>query len=233
MPGHPIAPAEEKQVQDDVTKLEELVQSHDVIFMLTDSRESRWLPTLLAARYNRLLINVALGFDTFMVMRHGIRLAGTPNLSCYFCQDVVAPTDSLSDRTLDEQCTVTRPGLAAMSSALAVELVVSVLQHSQRGAALPDSSGGTENRLAQTVPHQIRGFLSNFQFISLLGQPYPNCTACSDKVLAAYAENGFKFLKLVFADPHYLSKVTGLQEMLEGVDALVFTDSDSDGWCET
>ena len=53
------------------------------------------------------MINAALGFDTFMVMRHGIRKkTDTPEkvtlnsetvqipgnqLGCYFCNDVVAP----------------------------------------------------------------------------------------------------------------------------------------------
>lgn len=47
MPGHPVI--SESQVLSDIEKITQLIGSHDVIFLLMDSRESRWLPTLLGA----------------------------------------------------------------------------------------------------------------------------------------------------------------------------------------
>jgi ubiquitin-like modifier-activating enzyme ATG7 len=109
MPGHAIGNNEEavKDVISDLEKLEELIKEHDVIFLLTDSRESRWLPTVIAAAHNKICLTIALGFETFLVMRHGLSQdthdpkVNGDRLGCYFCNDVVAPRDSLSDRTLD------------------------------------------------------------------------------------------------------------------------------------
>lgn len=55
MPGHPVSAQEESNVLDDCRQLQELVNSHDVIFLLTDTRESRWLPTLLSASANKVV----------------------------------------------------------------------------------------------------------------------------------------------------------------------------------
>jgi hypothetical protein len=40
-------------------------------------------------------MNAALGFDTFLVMRHGARAATLlgNRLGCYYCNDIVAPAD--------------------------------------------------------------------------------------------------------------------------------------------
>lgn len=45
MPGHAVINEEESM--EAFEKLRKLVYEHDVIFLLTDSRESRWLPALL------------------------------------------------------------------------------------------------------------------------------------------------------------------------------------------
>ena len=53
MPGHPVPSQEEQNVLDDCRRLHDLVDSHDAVFLLTDTRESRWLPTLLCANANK------------------------------------------------------------------------------------------------------------------------------------------------------------------------------------
>ena len=74
MPGHPVSETTEPEVRAAFEKLRELIALHDLIFLLMDSRESRWLPSLLAASMpEKLVVNAALGFDTYLVMRHGVR----------------------------------------------------------------------------------------------------------------------------------------------------------------
>ena len=48
------------------------MSEHDVLFLLLDSREARWLPTVLANKYDKACITVGLGFDSFVIVRHGV-----------------------------------------------------------------------------------------------------------------------------------------------------------------
>ncbi|SCW03872.1 LAFE_0H00892g1_1 [Lachancea fermentati] len=228
MIGHPVS-QEEKQ-RSDYEQLKELIDNHDVIFLLMDSRETRWLPTVLAYAANKIVINAALGFDSYLVMRHGHYTGDDKKqrLGCYFCQDIVAPSDSLTDRTLDQMCTVTRPGVALMAAAQAVELLVSILQHPQKHST--QASDG----ILGDIPHQIRGFLSEFKTLQLETPAYEFCSACSCLVIEEFKSRGWEFVKQALNNYKYVEEVCGLtnvqleaEKMAENV--LVDWKDDEDG----
>jgi len=221
MAGHPITDLDRTKAE--YEKLKELIESHDAIFLLMDTRESRWLPTVMGKAASKIVMNAALGFDTFVVMRHGVSIAENPEseLGCYFCNDVVAPADSLKDQTLDQQCTVTRPGIAAIASALLVELLVSILQHPS-GAAAPAPTSSMEDRGEHPlglVPHQIRGFLSTFSTMSISGKSYNCCSACSDRIVDAYNADGWDFVQKALNEKGYVEELSGLTEVQRAAEA--------------
>lgn len=212
MIGHPIV--DEKAEQLAYKQLVELMQEHDVIFLLMDSRETRWLPTVLGNAYNKIVINAALGFDSYLVMRHGNYLGNAQQrLGCYFCQDVVVPTDSLKDKTLDQMCTVTRPGVAMLAASQAVEILVSLLQSKERA----DISTNEETCLG-AIPHQIRGFLHTFSNVKLETPAYEHCSACSKPVVDEYIQSGWEFVKMSLNDPEYIESLSGLAEVKKNID---------------
>ncbi|TRM69789.1 hypothetical protein BD626DRAFT_18463 [Schizophyllum amplum] len=238
MPGHPVPEAEVDKAKKALSELTELVKSHDVIFLLMDSRESRWLPTVLGSLYNKMVINAALGFDTFLVMRHGPRATahaehisktgkGTKRLGCYYCNDIVAPGDSLTDRTLDQMCTVTRPGLAPIASASAVEMLMSMLMHpdgihapAPPAAAFSQTMTGNLGAdegagILGLVPHQLRGFLASFRNMGITGEAYDRCTGCSEKMLTQFESDPVGTVINACNDTKYLEKVTGLDKLYE------------------
>jgi ubiquitin-like modifier-activating enzyme ATG7 len=59
MPGHPIPSndAALSQAKADIKKLEKLFDEHDAVFLLMDSRESRWLPTVLGAAKGKVCLS--------------------------------------------------------------------------------------------------------------------------------------------------------------------------------
>jgi len=217
MPGHCL------EKTSDLQKIEELIENHDVIYLLTDTRESRWLPTLLSTYHKKMCINVALGLDTFLVCRQG----NMPKFGCYFCNDVVAPDNSMKERTIDQQCTVTRPGLSPIAASLAVELMVSLLHHPQRHYADVESS----HELGKIIPHQIRGSIHTFSMLTPTTSPsFEYCTACSVKILKEYSNHRMNFISKVCSTDGraYLEEVTGLIEFREKADAVDFDCWDDD-----
>jgi len=253
MPGH-LAPRAEgdpgsasawAEAEAGVGRLQELVGAADVVMLLTDTRESRWLPSLLCAASEappKLAVTAALGFDTFVVMRHGVRDAPTREthgvhdaqdtpaavaapppvrLGCYFCSDVVAPGDSTADRALDQQCTVARPGLAPIASALAVELAAAVLAHPAGPAAPPPADDALASSLPLgPAPHMLRGRLGGgFSQVPMVGPASAVCTACSPPVVAAFKAGGVAWVLQALSDRAVLEGVAGLTALHAAMDA--------------
>uniref|UniRef100_A0A182RPJ7 Autophagy-related protein 7 n=1 Tax=Anopheles funestus TaxID=62324 RepID=A0A182RPJ7_ANOFN len=242
MPGHPIGHGDAvAETRDILSKLVSLIKDHDVIYLLTDSRESRWLPTLLGAFFNKYVINAALGFDSYLVMRHGktgdnintenygsscpvgFRKIDSCDLGCYFCNDIVAPGNSMKDRTLDQQCTVTRPAVSNMASALAVELMVSLIQHRNPPAfyRIPKSDPLCREQepdgLLGIIPHSIRGNIATLQSMITATERYTNCVACSGSVLERYASSKDDFIINVINGTESLETVAGLNKMMSSI----------------
>jgi len=195
MPGHSDTAEAIQQATD---TLDALVQECDVVYLLTDTRESRWLPTVMAARYNKPLINAALGLDSWLVMRHGGDVSQESNThGCYFCNDIVAPENSTKNRTLDQQCTVTRPGLAPIAASMAVEMMVAMMHHPQKQAAPAPRQGSTFGQTVTNsdgsntgalgaIPHQVRGSLMSFTMMCPSVPAFKHCTGCSPAIVNAY-----------------------------------------------
>jgi hypothetical protein len=118
----------------------------------------------------------------------------------------MGPSNSQRDRTLDQQCTVTRPGLAQIASGLAVELMVALLHSPRRQrtpALLPPllapsdrGSGGGGNKRGEEneggeeecepLPHMIRGVLGSFSQVNPVCSAFQHCTACSPAIVRKY-----------------------------------------------
>lgn len=213
MPGHVTGL---ENIEETFPRLEELIDTHDVVFMLTDSRESRYLPSLMTAVASRaekspLGITVALGYDSFVVMTQTYKEAKS---ACYFCNDVTAPVDSVSNRSLDRQCTVTRPGLSGMASSIAVEMIASLSQHPD-GFACRDR---TERSHLGKIPSQLRGYMADFQVLCLESEPFNNCICCSPSVVDLYKSDPLVFCRNILENSAFLEEASGLTGMKKDID---------------
>jgi ubiquitin-like modifier-activating enzyme ATG7 len=81
------------------------------------------------------------------------------DLGCYYCNDVTAPGNSMDDRTLDQNCTISRAGVSSIASGIATELLASLIQHEQ-GPLAPAllASVDESSSLLGATPHQVFSF---------------------------------------------------------------------------
>jgi len=122
-----------------------------------------------------------------------------------------------------------------IASAMAVELMVTLLHHPSGGNAHAELVEGSRPTATSSplgsAPHQLRVALPFFRTDVMTGCSFDKCTACSPTVLHAFDERGFAFLLEAFNRATYLEDLTGLTKMhaeteaaLEDVD--VFDDDD-------
>jgi ubiquitin-like modifier-activating enzyme ATG7 len=175
----------------------------------------------MAAAHDKMLINAAMGLDSWLVMRHGGGFDRDLRYGCYFCNDVVAPENSTKNRTLDQQCTVTRPGLAPIASSMAVELMVALLHHPKYLAApapLTSRSAFSPAAKAESplgvIPHQIRGSLVSYTMMTPTVPAFQHCTGCSAGVVDAYREDMIDLVVKACqsGDGSFLENISGLTD---------------------
>lgn len=250
MPGHPVGITQKDETENAINQLKQLVKQHDVIFLLTDSRESRWLPTVLGAFYKKVVITAALGFDTFLVIRHGSKSMSNnepkivqgfkeipgSHLGCYFCNDIVAPGNSLRERTLDQQCTVTRPAVSYIASSLAVELAISLLQHELRDSVpayysvsnTSNIEGNLPEEMLGIIPHSIRGNIAHFNYLITASENFTECIACSQNILDKFHCEENDFIYDVLDSSKILEDVAGISKLTNLKDEVIDFDSDAE-----
>lgn len=133
----------------------------------------------------------------------------------------------MKDLTLDQQCTVTRPGIAPIASALLVEIMVSALQHPLGARAPAPKTAGKDleperdppDHPLGLIPHQIRGYLGSFKNLLISGKSYDCCSACSPKIVNEYKRNGWDFIKRALSEKDYVTELSGLAEVQRQAEA--------------
>ena len=92
---------------------------------------------------------------------------------------------------------------------------MSLIQH-PLGASAPAPASTTEDRGNHPlglVPHQIRGYLPNFQNVMVGGKNYDCCSACSDKITGAFKSEGWQFVKKALNEKGFVEDLSGLAEV--------------------
>lgn len=103
-------------------------------------------------------------------------------------------------------------------------------------AAAPPATGPDADRGTHplgTVPHQIRGFLYNFQNKIIHAPGYNHCSACSNQILESFEKGGWDFVKRAMNETGFIEEVSGLAEVQRAAAALDaeldWSDNEDDG----
>jgi ubiquitin-like modifier-activating enzyme ATG7 len=203
MPGHKNVGTDE-----DITALDSLIENCDIVFLSTDSREGRWLPIALAKLHNKDVMNIALGYESLLVQHI------KEDNGCYFCTFPEGPSDTMSSRTIDEKCTITRPGVSFLASALSVEFFVDII----RGVA---------------THHQIRYNLSDMRFMCYQSEKHPVCPCCSVEILSELADKRYQFIEDVKVEPSIIEDLCGYADEYGEIDGDVQSLSSEEDQVET
>lgn len=251
MPGHFATENMLDSAFEDLLILEDLITTHDIIFNVFDSREARYFPTTIGALYNKNVISIGIGYESFIIVQHGcygaeevrkIFADHTPSdfrqlsedsplnpvflvdknnpetdYGCFFCSDYVTPVDTVSNRSMDQQCTVSRPGVSMQASALAVELYINNLHKGVIG----------------TEAHFIRGSSgSSFDLTQFENKRFGGCIACSKKIVEKFLSSKEEFLKSSLNESKNLYTYSGFMvptgEEIEDDGDVVIIDDDMD-----
>ncbi|KAL0305645.1 UNVERIFIED_CONTAM: Ubiquitin-like modifier-activating enzyme atg7 [Sesamum radiatum] len=106
---------------------------------------------------------------------------------------------------------------------IAVELLVGILHHPSGIFAKAEFSSSSDSGCEQplgVLPHQIRGSLSQFSQMTLVGHASTSCTACSSTVVSEYRKRGLDFILQAINHPTYLEDLTGLTELTKSAGSL-------------
>ena len=138
------------------------------------------------------------------------------NYGCFFCSDYLPPSDTMSNRTLDQMCTVSRPGISMIAVGSCVESVINCLHQGEIGPS----------------PHFFRGtFGSAFNVNDFTSSRFESCIACSEKVLRDYLRDRKEFLVTMLNNPTAIKNITGFSETNEDdpdMDEVIILDDFTD-----
>ncbi|KAH8583013.1 APG7-like ubiquitin activating enzyme E1 [Cryptosporidium sp. chipmunk genotype I] len=212
-----------EQFLNSVNETKNNILDSDVVMLLTDNKESRWLPTVLIGLINRyhnrkrpiLCITVGLGFDSFIVVRNTFTETDDSSSGCYFCGDFsINSKNNVLDIPVDQQCSVVRMGASYFASSIAVELIMNLSQHPLTWNAphLNNASNksGENKSLLGTTPQCIRGFLADFSFCTDPIQRNKSCIACSDELINQIHKDEANTLSEIFINPREVESISGL-----------------------